>query len=59
MTQLPKTQAIRIQTRQTNEKEHSTPLFLTSSFRFDNAEEMSQTFAGDLDNNICDRVRYD
>ena len=55
MTQLPKTQAIRIQTRQTNEKEHSTPLFLTSSFRFDNAEEMSQTFAGDLDNNIYSR----
>ncbi|HZW64585.1 MAG TPA: aminotransferase class I/II-fold pyridoxal phosphate-dependent enzyme [Hanamia sp.] len=55
MTQLPKTQAIRIQTRQTNEKEHSTPLFLTSGFRFDNAEEMSQTFAGDLDNNIYSR----
>ncbi len=55
MTQLPKTQAIRIQTPQTNQKEHSTPLFLTSSFRFDTAEEMSQTFAGDLDNNIYSR----
>lgn len=49
------TQAIRIQTPRTNEKEHSTPLFLTSSFRFDNAEEMSETFAGNLDNNIYSR----
>jgi O-succinylhomoserine sulfhydrylase len=49
------TQAIRIQTPRTNEKEHSTPLFLTSSFRFDNAEEMSETFAGNMDNNIYSR----
>lgn len=55
MTQLPKTQAIRIQTPQTNQKEHSTPLFLTSSFQFDSAEEMSETFAGELDNNIYSR----
>ena len=49
------TQAIRIQTARTNEKEHSTPLFLTSSFRFDSAEEMGETFAGQLDNNIYSR----
>ena len=55
MEQLPITQAIRIQTPETNEKEHSTPLFLTSSFRFDNAEEMSETFAGNMDNNIYSR----
>ncbi|MEO6894913.1 MAG: aminotransferase class I/II-fold pyridoxal phosphate-dependent enzyme [Ginsengibacter sp.] len=55
MKKHPDTQAIRIQTPQTNEKEHSTPLFLTSSFRFDNAEEMSETFAGNMDNNIYSR----
>jgi O-succinylhomoserine sulfhydrylase len=49
------TQAIRIQTNRTNEQEHSTPLFLTSSFRFNSAEEMSETFAGNLDNNIYSR----
>ena len=51
----PNTQAIRIQTPRTNEKEHSTPLFLTSSFCFDDAEEMRATFAGELDNNIYSR----
>ena len=51
----PDTQAIRIQTPRTNEKEHSTPLFLTSSFCFDDAEEMRATFAGELDNNIYSR----
>lgn len=49
------TQAIRIQTSATGEKEHSTPLFLTSSFRFDSAEEMGETFAGNMDNNIYSR----
>lgn len=39
------TKAIRIQTERTNEMEHSTPLFLTSSFCFDNAEEMRAAFA--------------
>ena len=55
MKQRPNTQAVRIQTPRTNEMEHSTPLFLTSSFCFNNAEEMRATFAGELDHNIYSR----
>lgn len=51
----PITQAIRIRTDQTNEMEHSSPLFLTSSFTYDNAEEMRATFADENDNNIYTR----
>ncbi|MDQ2862286.1 MAG: aminotransferase class I/II-fold pyridoxal phosphate-dependent enzyme [Bacteroidota bacterium] len=51
----PITEAIRIQTERTNEMEHSTPLFLTSSFCFDNAEEMRATFAGETEDNIYSR----
>ena len=51
----PITQAIRIQTDRTNEMEHSTPLFLTSSFCFDNAEEMRAAFADETDDNIYSR----
>lgn len=49
------TQAIRIQTERTQEMEHSTPLFLTSSFCFDNAEEMRAAFAEESDDNIYSR----
>ena len=49
------TQAIRIQTARTNEMEHSTPMFLTSSFCFDNAEEMRAAFADESDDNIYSR----
>lgn len=35
--------------------EHSTPLFLTSSFTYDSAEEMRATFADETDNNIYTR----
>jgi len=55
MKQHPNTQAVRIQVPRTNEMEHSTPLFLTSSFCFNDAEEMRATFAGELDNNIYSR----
>ncbi|MGN6493095.1 MAG: trans-sulfuration enzyme family protein [Agriterribacter sp.] len=55
MSQHPNTQAVRIQTSRTNEKEHSTPLFLTSSFCFDDAEEMRAAFAEENDNNIYTR----
>lgn len=51
----PITEAIRIQTDRTNEMEHSTPLFLTSSFCFDNAEEMRATFADESNDNIYSR----
>ena len=54
--QHPETRAIRIQTPLTGEKEHSTPLFLTSSFTYESAEEMAAAFADDtLDINIYSR----
>jgi O-succinylhomoserine sulfhydrylase len=51
----PITKAIRIRTEQTNEMEHSSPLFLTSSFCFDNAEEMRAAFADETNDNIYSR----
>ena len=52
----PETLAIRTQTDRTGEKEHSTPLFLTSSFVYDTAEDMAAAFADDsLDVNIYSR----
>ncbi|MFN4286468.1 MAG: O-succinylhomoserine sulfhydrylase [Lacibacter sp.] len=41
----PETVAIRAQMERTAENEHSTPLFLTSSFVYDNAEQMAAAFA--------------
>ncbi|HEX8316082.1 MAG TPA: aminotransferase class I/II-fold pyridoxal phosphate-dependent enzyme, partial [Flavisolibacter sp.] len=49
------TKAIRKQVDRTNEMEHSVPLFLTSSFCFDNAEEMRAAFADESDDNIYSR----
>jgi O-succinylhomoserine sulfhydrylase len=51
----PITKAIRLQTNRTDEMEHATPLFLTSSFCFDNAEEMRAAFADENDDNIYSR----
>ncbi len=52
----PITKAIRLQTERTQEKEHSTPLFLTSSFVYDSAEDMGAAFSDDtLDVNIYSR----
>lgn len=51
----PTTKAIRIQTARTDEMEHATPLFLTSSFCFDNAEDMRAAFADETDDNIYSR----
>src|SRR5215471_10485574 len=55
MEQHPITKAIRLQTDRTNEMEHSSPLFLTSSFVFDNTEEMRAAFADETDDNIYSR----
>lgn len=55
MNQHPNTQAVRIQTPRTNEMEHSTPLYLTSSFCFENAEDMRAAFAEESDDNIYSR----
>ena len=49
------TQAIRIRAGQTPEKEHSSPLFLTSSFCYDDAEEMRAVFADEKEGNIYSR----
>ena len=55
MAKHPITQAIRTRVEQTNEMEHSSPLFLTSSFTFDNAEDMRAAFADENDDNIYSR----
>ena len=55
MKQHPITQAIRTQVERTGEMEHSSPLFLTSSFCFENAEEMRAAFADESDDNIYSR----
>lgn len=55
MSQHPQTKVIRTGVARTNQMEHSSPLFLTSSFCFDNAEEMRATFADETDNNIYSR----
>jgi O-succinylhomoserine sulfhydrylase len=49
------TQAIRTQIARTDEMEHSSPLFLTSSFCFENAEDMRAAFADESDDNIYSR----
>lgn len=43
------TQAIRTQCQRSQYNEHTTPLYLTSSFVFDNAEEMRAVFAEEID----------
>ena len=49
------TLAIRLQIEQTKEREHSTPLFPTSSFVFDDAEQMRAHFADEQEGNIYSR----
>jgi len=49
------TKAVRTQTERTQYREHSTPLFLTSSFTFSDAERMRDTFAGENDDIIYSR----
>ena len=49
------TQAIRTQTERSQHGEHSTPVFLTSSFVFDDAEEMRAAFAEEKKMNIYSR----
>src|ERR1700681_3357186 len=51
----PVSQMIRTRVEQTNEMEHSSPIYLTSSFSFDNAEDMRAAFADETDDNIYSR----
>ena len=49
------TQAIRTQTEKSQFSEHSTPLYLTSGFVFDDAEEMRASFADEKQRNLYSR----
>jgi O-succinylhomoserine sulfhydrylase len=49
------TDAIRTQIPVTDEREHATPLFLTSSFVFDSAEQARALFADEISGNIYSR----
>ena len=49
------TQAIRNQTERSQFSEHSTPMYLTSSFVFDDAEDMRASFAEEKEKNLYSR----
>ncbi|MBT8206589.1 MAG: aminotransferase class I/II-fold pyridoxal phosphate-dependent enzyme [Eudoraea sp.] len=49
------TEAIRIQMDRSHFQEHSAPIYLTSSFVFDDAEDMRASFAEEKDRNIYSR----
>lgn len=49
------TQSIRIQAERSQYKEHSVPLYLTSSYAFDDAEDMRALFAEEKEGNIYSR----
>ncbi|MCW0497356.1 trans-sulfuration enzyme family protein [Riemerella anatipestifer] len=49
------TQAIRNQIARTDFQEHSVPLYLTSSFVFEDAEQMRAAFAEEVEHNIYSR----
>lgn len=49
------TKAIRNQTERSQFQEHSTPLYLTSSFIFDDAEDMRASFAEEKQRNLYSR----
>ena len=49
------TKAIRIQAERSQHREHSVPVFLTSSFVFDDAEQGRALFADEIDGNIYSR----
>lgn len=47
--------AIRTQTERSSNKEHSSPIYLTSSYKFDDAEEMRALFANEKEGNVYSR----
>lgn len=49
------TRAIRLQNKQTGEREHSVPIFPTSSFTFENSEQMRAVFASEEPGNVYSR----
>ena len=44
--------AIRTQTERSLHKEHSSPIYLTSSYKFEDAEEMRALFANEKEGNV-------
>ncbi len=55
MKKKPETGAIRTQIERTAYREHSAPIFLTSSFTFASAEQMAGMFAGDIVGDVYSR----
>lgn len=51
----PQTRSIRIQADRSPHKEHAVPVYLTSSFVFDDAEEMRAAFADEIERPIYSR----
>lgn len=49
------TEAIRLSSTKSNQREHSSPIYLTSSFTFESAEEARQMFADEIEGNIYSR----
>ncbi len=49
------TDAIRIQAERSKFQEHAVPLYLTSSFVFEDAEDMRASFAEEIDRNVYSR----
>jgi O-succinylhomoserine sulfhydrylase len=49
------TNAIRTQAEQSLHREHSVPLYVTSSYTFDDAEQMRAIFADEIEGNIYSR----
>jgi O-succinylhomoserine sulfhydrylase len=49
------TEAIRSQLPRTDYREHSVPMFLTSSFTFSDAEQMRAMFAGEIEGDLYSR----
>lgn len=51
----PETNAIRLQSKRTDNKEHSVPLYLTSSYVFEDAEDMRSQFAEEKEGHVYSR----
>ncbi len=51
----PETAAVRTQVERSAEREHSVPIFMTSSFVFDSAEQARALFADEIPGNIYSR----
>jgi O-succinylhomoserine sulfhydrylase len=51
----PETLAVRIQAERSGHREHAVPLFMTSSFVFDSAEQARALFAEEIEGNVYSR----